>query len=259
MNEEFIYFHGSFCEIRPPKLVEKLGQATGKNVKIGVLDSGWDRSLVDSRINKGVGLTSPRDELSLEFSEDDNDQNGHGTSCSELILRIAPDSELYPIKVFGEEIETSIDIIVEGIKWGIQYNMKILNLSLGTILPAALAPLYNICEIARRKGMIIISSKSNTEEWSYPAIFENAIGVELGTFENIFDFEFKIEEAIECKAKGFYNDLLMLKGYRVPSGGNSCATPVITGLIALIIEKNPTYNLDDIRNYLHDNLNTKIS
>ena len=244
------YFLGAFSAVRPAILNQHLKFASGKGIKVGVVDSGWDKTLIDDRIKEGINLVDPDDELSLKVSSNFNDTNGHGTSCAELILRIAPEVEIYPIRVFGKRIETSANILIEAIKWAVEKNIKVLNFSLGTLLSEAMEPLYSACEFARRKGIIIISANSNSDEWSYPAIFENSIGVELGNFESIYDFEFRKDEAVECIAKGLHNDILTLSGIRIKSGGNSFAAPVITGLVSLIVEKNPFHNLDDVRKYL---------
>ena len=246
MHKEMRYFNGSFCEFRSNELNKKINYATGKGVKIGVIDSGWEKGLTDSRIKKGIGLVNPEDELSLLVSSDYNDTNGHGTACTDIILRIAPDAEIYPIRVFGEKIETSANMLIESILWAINNNIKILNISLGTLLPEALEPLYIVCEKARRKGIIIVASKSNTDDLSYPAIFENVIGVERGNFHDIFKFVVEENEGIECKAKGSYTDVCWLKGERIKLSGNSFATPVITGIVALFVENKRNTNLDNI-------------
>ncbi|MGD8778131.1 MAG: S8 family serine peptidase [Ignavibacteria bacterium] len=251
MNEE--YYYGAFCEYAGKEVRKYLKSATGKNVKIGVVDSGWDCSLADSRIKKGICLVDPDDELSLKISDNFQDQNGHGTSCTDIILRLAPDSYIYPVKVFGRRIETSVNILIEAIKWAIENEIKILNFSLGTKLTEALESLYRACEYARQKGIIVVSANTNAiDDYSYPAIFENSIGVEIGNTENIFEFDFIEDEAIECKAKGRFSDVLSLNNLRIASGGNSFAAPVITGLTSLFIERNPGSNLDDVRNFLNN-------
>ncbi len=249
MNEE--YYVGAFCQHPGFEIRKFLNFNTGKNVKIGVVDSGWDKNLVDSRIKKGVCFVDPDDELSLKLSEIYDDQNGHGTSCTDLILRLAPDSSIYPIKVFGNQIETSVNILIEAIKWAIDEEIKILNFSLGTKITEALEPLYKACEFARRNGMIIISANTNLEDdYSYPAIFENSIGVEQSEFDSVFEIVYKDEEAIECQAKGRFTDILDLNNFRRFSAGNSFAAPVVTGLVSLYLENNPNANLEETREFL---------
>ena len=254
MINKTYYFEGSFCGIRLGNIGENIRSSTGKGVKIGVIDSGWDRSLIDCRVRKGIGLVDPEDELLLKVSSDDNDLNGHGTACTEIILRIAPDSSIYPIKVFGKNIETSPNILIEGINRAIKRKLKILSISLGTLRPEVLKPLYKICEIARRKKMILVSAKSNVDISSFPAVFENVIGVESGNIENIFKYEILKNEGIECKAMGEFDNVCTLSGKRIKLSGNSLACAVMTGIIALHLQISPNANLNGIRKLLQKEL-----
>ncbi|PIQ09562.1 MAG: hypothetical protein COW71_05895 [Ignavibacteriales bacterium CG18_big_fil_WC_8_21_14_2_50_31_20] len=250
MNEKLEYYNGSFCTIKPNHLKERFGSATGKNIKVAVVDSGWDYSQNDLRIMQGVGLISDKNGFELIFSNDYNDRIGHGTAVTDLILQLAPDVSILPIRVFGSRLETSPDILVKAISWSIKKEVNIINLSLGTLLSEAIEPLYKICEIARRKNIIIVASKSNSDDWSYPAIFENSIGVASGDFENQFDYKYFNEEAIECIAKGYNQYVLWQGNKREYLSGNSFAAPNITGIISLILEKYPNISLENIRTFL---------
>lgn len=245
-----IYFKGSFCSYRNEQTREYFGDSTGKGIKVAVIDSGWNLNLVDSRVKKGIGLVDPMDELSLKRNENYGDENGHGSAVTDLILRIAPDVTIYPIKVFGRRLETSVNILIEAILWCINNDIKLINLSLGTLLADALAPLYKACEIARQKGIIIISAKSNSEAYSYPSIFENSIGVENGSFDDIFKFKYVADEATECIARGIHDDVCYLTEERQRLGGNSFAAPIITGYLALLCENREAMNLEDARTTL---------
>ena len=246
-EEKSVFYPGAFSSVRPDGLNKILDYATGKSVKVAMIDSGWDTSQADHRILKGVSFIDPEDELRLKYNSDYNDINGHGTACSDIILRVAPDVSIIPIKVFGKQIETSINVLEEAIKYAIDREVNIINLSLGTILKEAIYPIYRVCEIARQKKIIIVSAWSNTEEYSYPAIFENVISVSSGAVKNIFDFKFNKNDAIEFIAKGSFDDTLGFGGIRLRMSGNSFAAPVISGLIALIIEKYGVMDLDSVR------------
>ena len=90
---------------RPAWVIDALGAPTGKGVRIGVIDSGWDRHVLIPQIEQGVGFVDPLDELSVLKSEDDHDRIGHGTACTDLILRIAPEARIVPIRIFGHRLE----------------------------------------------------------------------------------------------------------------------------------------------------------
>jgi len=244
------FFNTSFCVIPPNRIKQTLSSATGKNIKIAVIDSGWDIKKRDCRIKKGIGLVNPNDELELKESENYNDENGHGTACAEIILRLAPDIEIYPVKIFGKQIETSINILQRALFWAIENKMNLIHLSLGTVLEEALKPIYYACEVAKKNRISIISSQANNTNYSYPAVFENVISVVSGQFETGFDFEVEGKNYNEYKAKGIYDDTLTLSENRIKMAGNSFAAPNITAISALVLEKYGIIEIDKLRNIL---------
>jgi subtilisin len=235
---------------RPQWVIDELQAPTGQGVRVGVIDSGWDHTLTDPRIKKGIGFVDPIDELAMKQSDDDQDCIGHGTACADLILQIAPSAEIFPLRVFGHRLETSVPILVAAIKWAIDHQLRVLNLSLGTHLADAVRPLYAACELARRKGMIIVAAAHISKAWNLPSIFENVISVGVGNFHSPFDYAYRQNEAIECLAKGGEQMVLWLGGQKAPRQGTSFAAPHISGIVALFLERYPHARLEDIRELL---------
>ena len=57
------YYCGSFCEYTSNEVRKYFDKSTGKNVKIGVVDSGWDCSLTDTRIKDGISFLERNKEI----------------------------------------------------------------------------------------------------------------------------------------------------------------------------------------------------
>ena len=167
----------------PPAWVRRdLGGATGRGVRVAVIDSGRDPEWSDPRIQPGIGLVDPSSQLELARSDDDHDRIGHGTACCDILLSMAPGITIVPIRVFGDRLETSPELIVAALDWAAEQRAKIVNLSLGTHLKSALEPLYLACERARERGVLVVSAVSMSQGWSYPAIFDNVLSVQAGSF-----------------------------------------------------------------------------
>lgn len=235
---------------RPAWLREPLRSATGRGVRVGIIDSGWDRSLDDPRVVAGIGLVDPADELALARSDDDADRNGHGTACAELVLRVAPDAEVVPIRVFGRELQTSPSLLCEAIRWAADQRLDVVNLSLGTYLEEALRPLYAACERARRGGTVVVAASHLTAGWSYPAVFENVIGVDAERFDSPFSYRYRAGHAAECLAWGIEVPVLWLGGSSETRTGTSFAAPQIAGIVALLRERHPAASLEEVRGLL---------
>lgn len=258
-NEKF--YAGSYCLIKPERLSKDFEFVTGKNVKAAVIDSGCDTNqMSDPRLSKGISFINNDNGYKLIKSDNYSDQLGHGSACIDIILQIAPSVEIIPIKVFGSTLETSTEILVAAINYAIDNGAHVINLSLGTKLEEALYPLYIICEKARKEKVICISSNSNSDLNSYPAIFENVISVRTGKMKSKFDFVYSEDEISECEANGFHEDAFCLSGGRKPLSGNSFAAPIISGFVSLLIEKCGTLSLESVRELLKlYSINRKIT
>ncbi|HEX8244778.1 MAG TPA: S8 family serine peptidase [Longimicrobium sp.] len=242
---------GPPAPFQPPAWVaEGLGRPTGRGLVVGVIDSGWDRNCDDPRVLPGVGLVDPEDDLAMLRTDDDHDRVGHGTACIHQILRIAPDAEIVPIRVFGKDLETSPGTLQAGILYAIERGVNVVNLSLGTTLEGTLHPLYAACEKARRQGIIIVAAGHNSRDWSYPAIFENVIGVSAARFGSAYDYRYLPDEAMECQAWGVEQPVVWLGGREQVKHGTSFAAPNITGIVCLLLERHPGATLEEVRELL---------
>ncbi|HSU13173.1 S8 family peptidase [Longimicrobium sp.] len=242
---------GPPAPFEPPAWVaDGLGRPTGKGLRVAVIDSGWDRGCDDPRVLPGIGLVDPEDDLAMLRTDDDHDRVGHGTACIHQILRIAPDAEIIPVRVFGRELETSPGTLQAGILYAIERGVDVVNLSLGTTLEGTLHPLYAACEKARQQGMIIVAAGHNSRDWSYPAIFENVIGVSAARFESAYEYRYHPDEAMECQAWGVEQPVVWLRGQEQVKHGTSFAAPNITGIVCLLLERHPGAKLEEIRELL---------
>jgi subtilisin len=239
------------AQTAPPEWVrDELGGATGRGIRVAVLDSGWDRSIDDPRVLPGVGFVDPDDDFALARNDDDHDVLGHGTACADVILGVAPDARIIPVKVFGKMLETSPGTLQKALEWAIESGVQVINVSLGTRLKHALRPLYVACELARRQGIIIVAAGHNGNLRSFPAIFENVIGVSAGRFDSPYAFHYRAREAMECVGWGVDRPVLWVGGERVVRHGTSFAAPGVAGIVSLILERHPGARIEDVRQML---------
>ena len=246
-----LFYTASMCFVRPDWVNDYLRNITGKNIKVAVIDSGCGVELLnDSRIIKGISFVKKNPKFESETNSDYSDKLGHGTACIDRILQVAPGATVVPIKIFNKFLETSPEILINAMNYAIESEVNIINLSLSSKLEELLRPLYILCEKAKNKNIIIVASYANTNETSYPAVFDNVISVSAKHFYDTFDFSFHDDEFVECNAVGASSDVLGLNHTRAYACGNSYAAPVITGFIALLLEKYGPRNQQEIRQLL---------
>jgi subtilisin len=224
--------------------------ATGAGVAVAVIDSGWDRSLRDCRVVPGIGLVDPADDLHLLESTDDSDRIGHGTACTHLILEIAPGVAIIPVRVFGNRLETSPEMVELGILRAVERGAHIATLSLATWREDAGPVLYRACKRAADAGVVVIAAAPDHRALPYPSAFDVAIGVGMGDWSDPFEFSYQAGDVVECRSPGRSRKTSSLGGKQVWVTGASFAVPNIAGLAALWLERTPSLGLCGIRGRL---------
>lgn len=235
---------------RPRWVREALGGATGRGVRVAVIDSGWDHALrvPGLRLRPGVSFVEGGGP-----SPDDGDRIGHGTACLATLFRVAPDAELCPVRVFGDTFETSVPVLQAALEWAVQERFDVISLSLWTPRADALVPLYTACEEARRAGLVVVAAAPGRPEPErfYPAVFGNVLSVGMGPFGDPFRFAYRAGAGVEClAASGDHGAMLWRGGPRSEIWGSSFAAPNVAGIAALVRERHPSAGLDDVRIHL---------
>ena len=233
-----------------PSKPSPLREATGLGVRVGVIDTGWDRTVADARILPGVGLVDPADDFAPLATPDDHDRLGHGTACADLVLRLAPEAHIVPIRVFGNQLETSPATLRAGIDWAVEQCIPLVNLSLGTTLDEHRTPLLAACRRALAAGALLVAAAAKHGAPAYPAVFDEVIGVDADAFASHWHFRHRPGAAIECTASGRDLRVRWRGGAEEVVSGTSFAAPHITGIIALVLQLHPGATLADVREML---------
>lgn len=219
-------------------------------IRVGVIDSGWERRRADARVERGVGIVGDGEEFDVALSDDDRDRNGHGSVCTDLILRIAPAARVVPIRVFGTRLETSPEAIVAAVHWALSNGLRLINLSLTTAREDAKPKVYAACERASREGVIIVASAANQGEsdLSYPAAFDCVLGVAGGDYPDPFEVRYHPGAVVEFSATSRHT-VRWGGGKERELQGTSFAASVVTGRVAQLLQQNPSLDLDGVRRY----------
>ncbi|WP_281246397.1 S8 family peptidase [Desulfoscipio geothermicus] len=157
-------------------------QNTGQGVKVAVLDTGIDLSHPDLLANIKGGYNA------IKPNKSPADDNGHGTHVAGIIaavndnigvVGVAPQAELYAVKVLSANGSGYLSDIIEGLEWCITNNMQVINMSLGTSSEVqsfhdAVIKVYNA-------GIVMVAAAGNSgpgdNTVEYPAKYEEVIAV----------------------------------------------------------------------------------
>src|SRR5260370_836421 len=106
---------------------------TGRGVRVAVVDSGIDTEHPDlkGKIKESVEAVAEDGKISFRPSTS-GDQAGHGTACAGIITSIAPDVDLYSVKVLGANAAGSGEMFLVGLDYAIKHKFRAIILSLST-------------------------------------------------------------------------------------------------------------------------------
>lgn len=214
---------------------------TGKGVSVAVIDSGIDAKHPDLNGKVVECVEAQADYKRVTFVPSEaGDSAGHGTACAGIITSIAPDCELYSIKVLGAQGSGDGQAFLAGLEYAIKRKIRLINLSLGTTKPQFVAPLRDLLDRAYQAGCIVVAAANNLPQPSFPSVFSSSlISVSKSDETNPFNFGFRFGEVIELTAPGVNVKTTWLNGSYRSLTGNSFACPHIVGIVALLLETFP--------------------
>jgi subtilisin family serine protease len=214
------------------------GGSTGKGVKVAVIDSGIDAD------HPAVGSVDGY--LSVEGPDGDavsearhNDVFGHGTACAGIIRSVAPECELYSVRVLGPKLSGRGAVFARGLRWAIENGMDVCNLSLGSTKRDLFEPFHELADIAYFRNIALVTAANNFPIPSAPSLYASVISVAAHEIHDPFVIYFNPEPPVEFGAPGIDVRVAWKDGGWITATGNSFAAPHITGLVARIRAKHP--------------------
>ena len=221
--------------------------ATGAGVLIAVIDSE-----VDKKHSELTGVVSQE----LDALGVTEKAHPHGTAMvgaivsRDRLLGVAPGARIIAVRAFGEtsnSAEGTTYNILKGIEWAVSKGARVINMSFaGPYDPS----LERALKAARDKGVILVAAAGNAGPKS-PALFPgadpNVIAVTATDSKDRLFRQANQGGYVSVASPGV--DILAPapdEAYQM-STGTSIATAHVTGVIALMLERDPTLTPADVR------------
>jgi subtilisin len=216
--------------------------STGQGVKVAVVDSGIDpdHPAVGAVAGGAACDHDPTAPGGVRVTEGQHaDVFGHGTACAGIIRRLAPDAELYSVRVLGRRLTGKGVVFAAGVRWAIEHRMQVVNLSLSTGKRDHFALFHELADLAYFRGVMLVGAVNNVPAPSYPSQYASVFSVAANQHTDPFAITYNPAPPVEFGAPGIDLEVAWLDGRMVTATGNSFAAPHVAGLIARILAKHP--------------------
>ena len=230
------------------------GGSTGAGVKVAVIDSGVD---ADHPLVGGVAGAvrielDPDADGGVRFVDGPHeDVVGHGTACAAIIRSLAPDAEIYSVRVLGANMKGRGTAFYRGIEWALDHGMHVLNMSLSSKSEQWYSVLHEIADDAYFQRAMLVCAANNMPGPTYPSQFASVFSVAARPGDDPEALAYNPSPPVEFGARGLDMEVAWAQGSTIVASGNSFATPHVAGLIARILGKHPDLTPFQVKAVLH--------
>ncbi len=237
----------------------------GENVTVAVLDTGIDNEHPD--LQNVV--------LEKDFTgEGTDDENGHGTHVASIIAGsgkssgglykgIAPKARLMDIKVLNKDGSGRLSDVIAGIEYAVMHGADVISMSLGAAVPCdGLDAASLAADAAVERGVVVVVAAGNLGPSqgtiTSPGCAKKVITVgAVDKMDNIAPFSSRgptLDGRVkpDIVAPGVLITAAKAGGGYTTMSGTSMATPMVSGVVALILSKNPDLTPEQVKSVLKE-------
>jgi subtilisin len=218
------------------------GGSEGAGVRVAVVDSGIDAGHpAVGRVAGGVALSydpaAPDQVRAVDGPHED--LFGHGTACAGIIRSLAPEADLYSVRVLGARLTGKGMVFAAGLRWAIANRMQVVNLSLSTGKRDYFAVFHELVDEAYFAKVMLVCAVNNLAGPTYPSQYASVFSVAANEATDPYRFDYNPAPPVEFGAPGIDIEVPWLGGSTIKATGNSFAAPHIAGLVARVLGKHP--------------------
>ncbi len=221
--------------------------ARGRGIKVAIIDTGIDVNHPEIRGR----ITHKRNFVNHDSEAFSGDI--HGTAIAGIIasmadnkvgiIGVAPEVEIYALKACWPKNPGDVSAICSSftlalaITFAIEQGVDILNLSLNGPSDPLLARLINL---SLKKGMVVVAATPDEGPTGFPASLDHVIAVDTN-IEHLYESNINLVSApgggiLTTIPYGSYDFLT----------GTSLAAAHVSGVVALLLERNPELSFEEI-------------
>jgi subtilisin family serine protease len=229
-----------------------LDGATGKGVRVCILDSGVDPSHPSvGGLDSAVAISIDDNDEVVAEEDTEGDVSGHGTACAGIVRRLAPEASISSVRVLGASFTGSGNVLLGGLRYAIEQDFDVINMSLSTTKKPFASVLHELADSAYFKRTVLVASAHTMPVESYPWRFSSVISVGCHDESDPLTWYYNPAPPVEFFARGLDVEVAWLGGRTLSVSGNSFATPHITSICALVLSKHPELTPFQLKSVLY--------
>jgi subtilisin family serine protease len=238
----------------------------GAGVIVGVVDTGVDVTHPYLQANlepNGFDFIDgdPAPNETRDFLDNDGDglfdeQFGHGTFVASLVLAVAPEARILPVRALNDDGIGTTGTIAAGIVWAVDNGAHVVNVSVD--IPSAPEAVREAIHYAEEREVVVVAAGGNDgdNQVIFPARFSDVIGVAAVDGTGVVPDFSNVGSMVNLVAPG----VDLIGAYPMaenPAGtarwsGTSFSAPLVSGSTALVITAFPALRADEVIRKLQD-------
>jgi subtilisin family serine protease len=228
------------------------GSSGGRGVRVCILDSGIEPDHPSVGPLSGAVAVVRSDDGEISLEEDElGVLCGPGTACAGIVRALAPECELYSVRVLGAGYTGSGPVLVAGLRYAIENGYDVVNMSLSTTKRELAESLHELADLAYFQKTMLVASAHNLPVESYPWRFASVLSVGSHDRPEPLDYFYNPDPPVEFFARGVDIDVAWMEGSTLRVTGNSFATPHMTAICALVRGEHPELTPFQLKSVLY--------
>jgi len=228
--------------------------ATGAGIVVAVLDTGatFNHPDLQGHLLPGFNAINPG-QLPIDAADGIvNYEVGHGTMVAGIIVRLAPQALVMPIRVLNGDGSGAMLDLVKGVHYATTHGARIISMSFGTSVKSS--ALNDALDEAEQAGVVLVASAGNDNQSKVnpPTVSRGTIAVAAVEFDNKKSSYSNFGSFIRVSAPGSNIRSTYPNGKYATWSGTSFAAPFVSAEAALILSVRPTFTADDVKSIIRN-------
>lgn len=258
----------AIAKVQAEKAWQRAGNKGSKKVVVAVIDTGVDykhKNLAPNSVQGYDFIRNNNDPMDITSSNNP----GHGTHCAGIvgasglidggIVGLSPEVSIMPLRFLDQNGSGDLNNGIKAIDYAIEKKVDVISASWGAAIPRSQAkPLIEAIERAEKAGIVFVvaasnDGKNNDSYEVYPAKagLSNTIAVAASGSSDAkpsWSNYGKATVDVAAPGEGIMSTLPADKYGNL--SGTSMATPLVSGLVALIKAQDPSLTPTQIRSLI---------